>query len=328
MAADVPDPARLAGRAVAGAATARGAAARDRPASRRHRRDRALVVAWLWQRPQRRGRTVRPDLDRQGASIRRGPASPGPRSATCATASRPICWARRDLAAGRRLGSVAHPRHGRDRWPSPARAARRCGRAGRSRAVRSAVALFGVTFVAGEVFNLYSQPQDAQMQVNVMPWLTLAWLFALQAAAARWRPRPAAMAGVGGHCCSPTMSGACAAARPRLALEVAFERARTAGRSGAHGVRGARLRLGDDLRLAPLGRRGARDRPPRPAAAGAAEVQVDRLHGPAAAAPGLVGRAANGRPAPADRSRPRARLRRAGGPARDSTRTSSSARPA
>ncbi|HEY2876094.1 MAG TPA: hypothetical protein VGJ56_29530 [Reyranella sp.] len=53
--------------------------------------------------------------------------------------------------------------------------------------VRSAVAVFGVTFVAGEVFNLYSQPQDAQMQINVMPWLTLAWLFALKAAAARWR---------------------------------------------------------------------------------------------------------------------------------------------
>ena len=53
--------------------------------------------------------------------------------------------------------------------------------------VRSAVAVFGVTFVAGELFNLYSQPQDAQMQINVMPWLTLAWLFALKAAAARWR---------------------------------------------------------------------------------------------------------------------------------------------
>jgi hypothetical protein len=53
--------------------------------------------------------------------------------------------------------------------------------------VRSAVAVFGVTFVAGEVFNLYSQPQDPQMQINVMPWLTLAWLFALKAAAPRWR---------------------------------------------------------------------------------------------------------------------------------------------
>ena len=62
--------------------------------------------------------------------------------------------------------------------------------------VRSVVAVFGGTFVAGQVFNLYSQPQDAQMQINVMPWLTLAWLFALQAVAAR-RPRGlAAMAGV------------------------------------------------------------------------------------------------------------------------------------
>ncbi len=64
------------------------------------------------------------------------------------------------------------------------------------RSVRVLVGLFGTTFVAGEVFNLYSQPQDAQMQINVMPWLTLAWLFALQAAVARW-PRRAlpAMAG-------------------------------------------------------------------------------------------------------------------------------------
>jgi hypothetical protein len=37
------------------------------------------------------------------------------------------------------------------------------------------------------VFNLYSQPQDAQMQINVMPWLTLAWLFATKVAAARRR---------------------------------------------------------------------------------------------------------------------------------------------
>jgi hypothetical protein len=67
----------------------------------------------------------------------------------------------------------------------------------RERAVRAAVALFGVTFVAGEVFNIYGQPHEAQMQVNVMPWLTLAWLFAMLAATTRW-PRRAvpAMAGL------------------------------------------------------------------------------------------------------------------------------------
>lgn len=62
--------------------------------------------------------------------------------------------------------------------------------------VRSVVAVFGVSFLAGEVFNLYSQPQDAQMQINVMPWLTLAWLFVLEALAARSRSALAAMAGV------------------------------------------------------------------------------------------------------------------------------------
>jgi hypothetical protein len=29
--------------------------------------------------------------------------------------------------------------------------------------------------VAGDIFNLYSQPQDPQMQINVMPWLAVAW---------------------------------------------------------------------------------------------------------------------------------------------------------
>src|SRR5262245_8066606 len=34
--------------------------------------------------------------------------------------------------------------------------------------VRALAAVVGITFVAGEVFNLYSQPQDPQMQINVM----------------------------------------------------------------------------------------------------------------------------------------------------------------
>lgn len=55
--------------------------------------------------------------------------------------------------------------------------------------IRATVVLFGVTFVAGEVFNLYGQPHEAQMQVNAMPWLTVAWLFALQDAIARWPRR-------------------------------------------------------------------------------------------------------------------------------------------
>lgn len=65
------------------------------------------------------------------------------------------------------------------------------------RDVQVVIGLFGTTFVAGQVFNLYSQPQDAQMQINVMPWLTLAWLFALQAAIVRWPRRGLpALAGV------------------------------------------------------------------------------------------------------------------------------------
>jgi hypothetical protein len=62
---------------------------------------------------------------------------------------------------------------------------------------RAPAAIFGVTFVAGEVFNLYSQPQDPQMQVNVMAWVTVAWMLALVAVRRRWPMRGlAVMAGV------------------------------------------------------------------------------------------------------------------------------------
>lgn len=65
---------------------------------------------------------------------------------------------------------------------------------GRARAL---MAVFGVTFLAGEVFNLYSQPQDPQMQINVMAWVTPAWALALLAARRRWPGRGlAAMAAV------------------------------------------------------------------------------------------------------------------------------------
>ena len=50
-------------------------------------------------------------------------------------------------------------------------------------------AVFGVTFAAGSVFNLYSQPQDPQMQINVMAWLTPGWMLVLLAAEKRWGGR-------------------------------------------------------------------------------------------------------------------------------------------
>src|SRR5260370_10409720 len=55
-------------------------------------------------------------------------------------------------------------------------------RARRDPRARALGAIFGVTFVAGCVFNLYSQPQDPQMQINVMGWLTVAWALVLVAA--------------------------------------------------------------------------------------------------------------------------------------------------
>jgi hypothetical protein len=62
---------------------------------------------------------------------------------------------------------------------------------------RALAAVFGVTFVAGSVFNLYSQPQDPQMQINVMAWVTPAWALTLVAVRRRWPTRGlATMAGV------------------------------------------------------------------------------------------------------------------------------------
>jgi hypothetical protein len=63
---------------------------------------------------------------------------------------------------------------------------------------RALSAVFGVTFVAGEVFNLYSQPQDPQMQINVMAWVTAGWAVVLVAARERRHGRRwlAALAGV------------------------------------------------------------------------------------------------------------------------------------
>ncbi len=54
---------------------------------------------------------------------------------------------------------------------------------GRARAV---AVVFGGTFIAGLVFNLYSQPLDPQMQINIMGWLTVGWIFAVMAARRRW----------------------------------------------------------------------------------------------------------------------------------------------
>src|SRR5262249_57364223 len=40
--------------------------------------------------------------------------------------------------------------------------------------MRAVAIIFLGTLAAGEVMNAYSQPEDPQMQLNVMPWLTVA----------------------------------------------------------------------------------------------------------------------------------------------------------
>lgn len=56
----------------------------------------------------------------------------------------------------------------------------------RSIEFRILAAVFGTTFVVGEFMNLYSQPQDPQMQINVMAWLTIGWAIVVMHAG-RWR---------------------------------------------------------------------------------------------------------------------------------------------
>jgi hypothetical protein len=60
--------------------------------------------------------------------------------------------------------------------------------------LRALAMVFLGTLGAGEVFNLYSQPQDPQMQINVMPWLTMAWGLLLGAWLARSRAIALALA--------------------------------------------------------------------------------------------------------------------------------------
>ncbi|HTR83793.1 MAG TPA: hypothetical protein VMI56_04910 [Reyranella sp.] len=51
--------------------------------------------------------------------------------------------------------------------------------------VRAIAIVFLGTLGAGQVMNIYSQPQDPQMQLNVMSWLTLAWALLVAALMAR-----------------------------------------------------------------------------------------------------------------------------------------------
>ncbi len=57
--------------------------------------------------------------------------------------------------------------------------------------LRAIAAVFVGTLVAGQVFNFYAQPQDPQMQVNVMAVLTVAWALLLGALTLRPRTKMA-----------------------------------------------------------------------------------------------------------------------------------------
>jgi hypothetical protein len=54
-------------------------------------------------------------------------------------------------------------------------------------AVRGAFIVVGGTLACGMVFNLYSQPQDPQMQINVMIWPLFGWAILVGALLGPWR---------------------------------------------------------------------------------------------------------------------------------------------
>jgi hypothetical protein len=60
--------------------------------------------------------------------------------------------------------------------------------------LRAVAIVFLGTLAAGQVLNFYSQPQDPQMQINVMPWLTVAWALLLGAALTSTRTSTRGMA--------------------------------------------------------------------------------------------------------------------------------------
>ena len=72
--------------------------------------------------------------------------------------------------------------------------------------MRAIAVVFLGRWAPGQVLNLYSQPQDPQMQINVMPWLTVAWALLLGRAChsraqrrccsrcCRWRRSPGILA--------------------------------------------------------------------------------------------------------------------------------------
>ena len=60
--------------------------------------------------------------------------------------------------------------------------------------LRAVAIVFLGTLGAGQVLNLYAQPQDPQMQINVMPWLAVAWALLLAALLPRSRSVAIALA--------------------------------------------------------------------------------------------------------------------------------------
>ncbi len=92
---------------------------------------------------------------------------------------------------------------------------------------------FSARWGRGRSSNFYSQPQDPQMQLNVMPWLTVAWALLLGALLAGARGVAIVLALAVGRCRLPGTSGQlarrAAATRAALKATAALETALPAG---------------------------------------------------------------------------------------------------
>ncbi len=146
------------------------------------------------------------------------------------------------------------------------------------RRLRAIAIVFLGTLGAGQVLNLYAQPQDPQMQINVMPWLTVAWGLLLGALVGRSRATTTILAVLSLVPLAWNVGQLAQLPRRRPCCRGGRRRARAALPAGFHGVRLLGLRADHHVAVRAvephlgLGRR----RHHRARALDRSEVQMDR----------------------------------------------------
>ena len=197
IAPDVPHPARPAGRPLALRGATGVAAGLDRPVPRRHARH-GLRGGLGLAGPRQIGRTLRADWT--GKAVR----------SVWAGFTWPKVGYMWDGMVAYLLGAGVAALPGIPGWDIwrytatvwmlavAAVALPMLWRARHDPRARALAAVFGGTFVAGRGLQPLFQPQDPQMQINVMAWLTVGWALVLVAVRAPWRQGPRRPGGADG----------------------------------------------------------------------------------------------------------------------------------